>query len=207
MHSLKRSNFGTPETGRLVPVNGNKLKYAEIAPFKAVLYNFCQTNPKRGALKYMAYNEKFMKLAMTEAKKAEKKGECPIGAVIVYNGEVISKAHNLRETKQLTINHAELLAIKKANKKIGSWRLEDCDLYITLEPCPMCSGAIIQSRIKNVYFGAFDKKAGAAGSVCDLFLPGLFNHNVSVTGGVLKDECSPFLTEFFKNIRKSRKNI
>ena len=158
-----------------------------------------------GGFKLMAFNEKFMKLAIAEAKKAEKKGECPIGAVIVYNDTVISKAHNLRESKQLTINHAELLAIKKANKKLASWRLEDCDLYITLEPCPMCSGAIIQSRIQNVYFGAFDKKAGAAGSVCDLFVPGMFNHNVSVTGGVLKDECSSLLTDFFSNLRKSRK--
>ena len=154
----------------------------------------------------MPYNEKFMQLAIAEAKKAEKKGECPIGAVVVCNDEVISKAHNLRETKQLSVNHAELLAIKKANKKTGSWRLENCDLYITLEPCPMCSGAIIQSRIKNVYFGAFDKKAGAAGSVCDLFLPGMFNHNVSVTGGVLKNECSSLLTDFFKRLRKSKKN-
>ena len=154
----------------------------------------------------MPYNEKFMQLAIAEAKKAEKKGECPIGAVVVCNDEVISKAHNLRETKQLSVNHAELLAIKKANKKTGSWRLENCDLYITLEPCPMCSGAIIQSRIKNVYFGAFDKKAGAAGSVCDLFLPGMSNHNVSVTGGVLKNECSSLLTDFFKRLRKSKKN-
>ena len=156
-------------------------------------------------MKFMSYNEKFMKLAIAEAKKAEKKGECPIGAVIVYDDKVVSKAHNLRETKQLTVSHAELLAIEKANKKSGSWRLEDCDLYVTLEPCPMCGGAIIQSRIKNVYFGAFDKKAGAAGSVCDLFLPGMFNHNVSVTGGVLKDECSALLTDFFKALRKSRK--
>lgn len=154
----------------------------------------------------MAYSEKFMKMAIAEAKKAEKKGECPIGAVIVRSDLVIARAHNLRETKQLTSNHAEVLAIAKANKKLGTWRLEDCDLYITLEPCPMCSGAIIQSRIKNVYFGAFDKKAGAAGSRCDLFVPGLFNHDVSITGGILKDTCSSLLSDFFSRIRQERKS-
>lgn len=153
----------------------------------------------------MAYNEKYMQLAIKEAKKAGQKGECPIGAVIVAQDKVIARAHNLRETKQIASNHAELIAIGKANKKIGSWRLEDCDLYVTLEPCPMCSGAIIQSRIKNVYFGAFDKKAGAAGSVCDLFIPGLFNHNVCVSGGILKDTCSSLLSDFFKKLRQKKK--
>lgn len=153
----------------------------------------------------MAYNEKYMLLAIAEAKKAEKKGECPIGAVIVKNDEVISKAHNLRETKQCSILHAEIEALKKANKKLSSWRLEDCDLYVTLEPCPMCSGAIIQSRIKNLYFGSFDKKAGAAGSVCDLFSPGLFNHDVEVFGGIMKETCSEMLSDFFKDLRQKKK--
>ena len=153
----------------------------------------------------MPYHEKFMLEALKEAKKAEKKDECPIGAVIIKNGEIIARAHNLRETKQNTLCHAELLAIQKANKKIGSWRLEDCELYVTLEPCPMCSGAIIQSRIKNLYFGAYDKKAGASGSVCNLFLPGMFNHDVETCGGFLEAECSRILSFFFKNLRQNRK--
>ncbi len=153
----------------------------------------------------MAYDEKFMRAAIREAKKAEQKGECPIGAVIVHNGRIVCRAHNLRETKNCATYHAEILAIDKANKKRESWRLEGCDLYVTLEPCIMCAGAIIQSRIKNVYFGAFDKKAGAAGSVVDLFVPNLFNHNVCVTGGILKDECSALLSDFFSQLRKNKK--
>lgn len=154
----------------------------------------------------MAFDIKFMKAAIHEAKKAALKGECPIGAVIVCDGKIISRAHNLRETKKHATYHAEILAIDKANKKLDSWRLEECDLYVTLEPCSMCSGAIIQSRIKNVYFGAFDKKAGAAGSVVDLFVPNLFNHNVSVTGGILKDECAELLSDFFCELRKKKQN-
>ncbi len=151
----------------------------------------------------MAYCEKFMLEAIKEAKKAEEKMECPIGAVVVNNGRIIARAHNLRETKQNTLCHAELLAIQKANKKLGSWRLENCDIYVTLEPCPMCSGAIIQSRTENLYFGAYDKKAGAAGSKCDLFEAGLFNHNVNVYGGLMKEICSDMLSAFFKKLRKS----
>lgn len=153
----------------------------------------------------MSYNEKHMLAAINEAHKAQNKNECPIGAVIVLNDKIIARAHNERETKQLSCAHAEILAIKKANKKIQSWRLENCDLYVTLEPCPMCAGAIIQSRIKNVYFGAFDKKAGAAGSVCDLFKPNMFNHNVNVTGSVMHDVCSSLLSNFFSNLRKRKK--
>ncbi len=153
----------------------------------------------------MAFDIKFMHEAIKEAKKAAKKGECPIGAVIVSGGEIISRGHNLRETKNCAINHAEILAIEKANKKLGAWRLEGCDLYVTLEPCTMCSGAIIQSRIANVYFGAFDKKAGAAGSVVDLYVPGLFNHNVNVSGGVMKEECAALLSDFFGELRGRKK--
>lgn len=153
----------------------------------------------------MPFNEKYMKAAISEAKKAADKNECPIGAIIVLNDKIIARAHNLRETKQLTASHAEMLAIAKANKKLKSWRLEDCDLYVTLEPCPMCAGAIIQSRIKNVYFGAYDKKAGAAGSVCNLFKENMFNHNANVTGSVLADTCSNLLSSFFSNLRKQKK--
>lgn len=155
----------------------------------------------------MAFDIKFMKEAIKQAKKAELKGECPIGAVIVRDGKVISRAHNLREMKNCATYHAEILAIDKANKKLGSWRLENCDLYVTLEPCVMCSGAIIQSRIKNVYFGAFDKKAGGAGSVVDLFVPNMFNHNVDITGGIMKEQCSSLLSEFFARLRKEKRAL
>lgn len=152
----------------------------------------------------MAYCEKFMLEAIKEAKKAESKKESPVGAVVVYDGKIIARAHNLRETKQNTISHAELLAIQKANNRVGSWRLEDCDLYVTLEPCPMCAGAIIQSRIKKLYFGAYDKKAGAAGSKCNLFEEGLFNHNVDVFGGIMEETCSNMLSDFFKRLREEK---
>ena len=145
-----------------------------------------------------------MKEALKEAKKAYLLGEVPVGAVIVYEGKIIARGHNTREIKQTVLGHAEINAIQKASKKIGSWRLEDCDIYVTLEPCAMCSGAIIQSRIKNLYFGAYDLKTGVCGSVLNLFeYP--FNHKVNVVGGVLEDECSRILKDFFKELRQ--KNI
>ena len=142
-----------------------------------------------------------MKAALAEAKKAYAKGEIPIGAVVVYQNKIIARGHNLREKKQSVLEHAELVAIKKANQKVGSWRLEECDLYVTLEPCPMCAGAIIQSRIKNLYFGAYDLKTGAAGSVLSLFNY-RFNHLVNVVGGIMQDDCSSIIKDFFKELRK-----
>ena len=142
-----------------------------------------------------------MKEALKEAKKAYLKEEVPVGAVVVYNGKIIARGHNLREIKESVLGHAELVAISKASKKIGSWKLEDCDIYVTLEPCPMCSGAIIQSRIKNLYFGAYDPKGGAAGSVLDLY-DHKFNHKVNVVGGIMEEECSTIIKEFFKELRK-----
>ena len=153
----------------------------------------------------MAFEETFMRAAVAEAKKAAQKGECPIGAVIVLDGKILARGHNLRETKECVINHAEIIAIQKANKKLDSWRLDGCDLYVTLEPCAMCAGAIIQSRIRSVYFGAFDSKAGACGSVTDLFVPGLFNHTVAVNGGIQKEECGALLSDFFRNLRSQKK--
>ncbi len=153
----------------------------------------------------MKAEEKFMRAALMQAKKAEHKLECPIGAVVVYNDKIIARAHNLREINSNALAHAEILAIGKACKKLGAWRLSGCDLYVTLEPCPMCAGAIIQSRIKHVYFGAYDKKAGCCGSVCDLFKPGMFNHNTNVIGGILEKECSSILSDFFKKLRKQKK--
>ena len=145
-----------------------------------------------------------MKAALKEAVKAYQLGEVPVGAVIVFNNKIIARGHNTRELSQSVLGHAEINAIKKASKKIGSWRLEDCDIYVTLEPCSMCSGAIIQSRIKNLYFGAYDLKTGACGSVLNLFdYP--FNHKVNVYGGIMEEECSRIIKDFFKELRQ--KNI
>ncbi|UAC48202.1 tRNA adenosine(34) deaminase TadA [Bacillus aquiflavi] len=154
----------------------------------------------------MKRDEDFMKVAIEEAKKAAKLGEVPIGAVIVLDGEIIAKAHNLRESTQSAVTHAELLAIDKACRKMGTWRLEKAILYVTLEPCPMCSGAIILSRIERVVFGAFDPKAGCAGTFMNLLEDKRFNHQSEVISGVLKEECSELLsTIFFKNIREEKK--
>jgi len=147
----------------------------------------------------------YMREALKEAAKASGKLESPIGAVIVHEGKIIARGHNTRETKQDALGHAELAAIRKACQMLGSWRLCDCDLYVTLEPCAMCAGAIIQSRIENLYFGAFDPKAGAAGSVVDLFSVEKFNHRVKVQSGILATECSQILSDFFAALRKSKK--
>ncbi|MBM7572486.1 tRNA(adenine34) deaminase [Aquibacillus albus] len=147
----------------------------------------------------------YMKLAMEEAKKAEQLGEVPIGAVIVYKDEVIASAFNLRESLQTTASHAELIAIDKANEQVGSWRLEDCTLYVTLEPCPMCAGAILQARIPRVVFGAYDPKAGCVGTLLNLLDDSRFNHRAEVQGGVLEKECGLLLTHFFQTLRNKRK--
>jgi len=145
-------------------------------------------------------HNKFMKLALKEAKKAVKKDEVPVGAVIVREGKVISRAFNLREKSNMAIGHAEILAIQKANKKLKSWRLDSCTLYVTIEPCPMCAGAIIQSRIKKVVYGAQDAKSGAHQSVVNLFdLP--LNHKVDVEHGIMEDECGKIISKFFSDKR------
>lgn len=149
----------------------------------------------------------FMQLAIEEAKKAEAIQEVPIGAVIVLNGEVISAAHNLRETEQRSIAHAELLAIDEACKKLGTWRLEDATLYVTLEPCPMCAGGIVLSRVKRVVYGAGDPKGGCAGTLMNLLTDERFNHQCEVVAGVLEEECGTLLTNFFRALRKKRKAI
>lgn len=146
--------------------------------------------------------EKFMKEALKEAKKAYDKLEVPVGAIIVKDGKIIARAHNLKETKFDTTNHAEIIAIQKASKKLKSWRLLDCEMYVTLEPCSMCAGAIINSRIKKVYIGANDEKTGAVGSVLNLFEDYKFNHNVEFEKGILKEDCENILKDFFKNLRK-----
>lgn len=154
-------------------------------------------------------DEKFMREAIKQAKKAAAIGEAPIGAVIVRDGAVIARGYNKRETKKNALLHAEIIAIDKACKKLGGWRLPGCEMYVTLEPCPMCSGAIINSRIEKVYFGAFDKKAGCCGSAADLFAEGMFNHRPEIYGGIMEKECSELLTKFFKDLRlkKFKKSI
>ncbi|RKJ66765.1 nucleoside deaminase, partial [Butyricicoccus sp. 1XD8-22] len=144
----------------------------------------------------------FMKVAIEEAKKAANLGEVPIGAVIVYQNKIIARAHNLRETSQNAVTHAELMAIQQACEAIGSWRLEETTLYVTLEPCPMCAGAILQSRIPRVVYGARDMKAGCVDSLYRLLNDARFNHECDVTEGVLADECGQMLTNFFRNLRE-----
>lgn len=147
----------------------------------------------------------FMQRAIEEAKKAEEIQEVPIGAVIVLDGKVISAAHNLRETEQRSIAHAELLAIDEACKKLGTWRLEHATLYVTLEPCPMCAGGIVLSRVKRVVYGASDPKGGCAGTLMNLLTDERFNHQCEVVPGVMEEECSMLLTNFFRELRKRRK--
>lgn len=149
----------------------------------------------------MKKHEKFMQEALKEAKKAKLLNEVPVGCVIVLDNKIIARAHNLREDKQSTLAHAELLAIQKANKKLNSWRLEDCDLYVTLEPCLMCVGAIIQARIRHLYYGATDKKSGALGGNIDI-LTNKFNHQLLVTKKILEEESKSLLKDFFKELRK-----
>ena len=154
----------------------------------------------------MQEKEIFMKEALKEAKKAYDKLEIPVGAVIVKDGKIIARAHNQKETKCDTTNHAEILAIQKASKKLNSWRLIDCEMYVTLEPCSMCAGAIINSRIKKVYIGTMDEKTGAVGSVFNLFNDYKFNHKVDFETGILKNECEDILKSFFKELRKIKKS-
>lgn len=153
----------------------------------------------------MLNDEKYMRLAIDEALKAKDKLEVPIGAVIVQNDEVIAAAYNLRETEQRSVAHAELLAIDEACKKLGTWRLEDATLYVTLEPCPMCAGAIVLSRVKRVVFGAYDPKGGCAGTLLNLLEFEKFNHQAQVVGGVLEEECGSLLTTFFRELRQRKK--
>ncbi|WP_281659466.1 tRNA adenosine(34) deaminase TadA [Halobacillus sp. Cin3] len=150
-------------------------------------------------------DEHFMKLAMVEAEKAEAEGEVPIGAVIVKDNQVIASGYNQREQSQRASSHAEFIAIERANELEGSWRLEDCTLYVTLEPCPMCAGAILQSRIPRVVYGAADPKAGCAGSLYQLLEDNRFNHRSEVVPGVLGEACGEMLSHFFRSLRSKKK--
>ena len=153
----------------------------------------------------MEKNILFMKEAIKQAKKAESILEVPVGAVIVKNNKIIARAYNQKETKFDSTKHAEILAIQKASKKLNSWRLSDCEMYVTLEPCSMCAGALIQSRIKKVYIGAMDEKTGSCGSVFNLLKDYKFNHNVEIEYGICKDQCEKILKDFFKKLREKNK--
>lgn len=150
-------------------------------------------------------DQRYMKEALKQAKKADKIDEVPIGCVIVYEDKIIAKAYNRRNIDKNTLAHAELLAIKKASKVLGDWRLEDCTMYVTLEPCQMCAGAIVQARIKKVVVGSMNPKAGCAGSVLNLLQMDEFNHQVELEIGVMEEECSRMLKEFFKRLREEKK--
>ena len=150
-------------------------------------------------------DEKYMKEAIRQAEKAWKIEEVPIGCVIVYEGKIIGRGYNRRTTDKNPLAHAEIAAIKKASKKMGDWRLEDCTLYVTLEPCQMCSGAIVQARVKRVVIGCMNPKAGCAGSILNLLQVDRFNHQVEITAGVLGEECSQMMKGFFKELREKQK--
>lgn len=154
----------------------------------------------------MENKEKFMKEALKEAIKAYNKEEVPVGAIIVKDGKIIARAHNLKENKKISTGHAEILAIEKACKKLGAWRLEDCEMYVTLEPCAMCAGALINSRIKKLYIGTNDEKTGACGSKINLLEDVIFNHKVEVERNILKASCESILKDFFKTLRERNKN-
>ncbi len=149
----------------------------------------------------MTEQEKYMKEAIRQARKAAALGEVPIGCVIVYEGRIIGRGYNRRNTDKNTLAHAEITAINRASKKMGDWRLEGCTLYVTLEPCQMCAGAIVQARIDQVVMGAMNPKAGCCGSVLNLLEVSAFNHQVRAVRGILEEECAQLLTDFFKDLR------
>lgn len=153
----------------------------------------------------MEEKEKYMREALKEAKKAYNKLEIPVGAIIVKDGKIIARAHNIKEEKKDTTKHAEIIAIQKASKKLNSWRLINCEMYVTLEPCAMCAGALIQSRIKKIYIGTMDQKTGACGSVLNLLGDYKFNHIVEVEKEICKNDCEKILKYFFKELRKIKK--
>ncbi len=155
----------------------------------------------------MNQGEKFMKAAIREARKAEKLEEVPIGCVIVYEEKIIARGYNRRNTDKNTLAHAELLAIKKASRKLGDWRLEGCTMYVTLEPCQMCAGAIVQARMDKVVIGSMNPKAGCAGSILNLLQLSSFNHQVDLEKGILEEECSTMLTSFFRALRKNKRSL
>lgn len=156
-------------------------------------------------MKKMSENERYMRMAIRLAKKAELNGDVPIGCVIVHEDKVIARGYNRRNVDKTTLAHAEIMAIKKASRVIGDWRLEECTMYVTLEPCQMCAGAIVQARIPKVVIGCMNAKAGCAGSIINLLDMKQFNHQVEVERGVLETECSTMMSNFFSNLRAQKK--
>ena len=154
----------------------------------------------------MTEDERYMKEAIKQAKKAYALDEVPIGCVIVQDNKIIARGYNRRNTDKNALAHAEISAIKKASKKTGDWRLEDCTMYVTLEPCQMCAGAIVQSRMKKVVIGAMNPKAGCAGSIINILQMKQFNHQAEMENGILEKECADMLSTFFKELRKIKKN-
>ena len=157
-------------------------------------------------MKKLTPDEKYMRAALREAKKAYALGEVPIGCVLVADGKIIAHGYNRRKTDHNTLSHAELNAIRKAGKKTGDWRLEQCTMYVTLEPCQMCAGAIVQARIPKVYIGTMNPKAGCAGSLLNLLQFPAFNHQVDIESGILQEECAALLSGFFKEMRQKKKD-
>lgn len=155
---------------------------------------------------FSSMTNRFMQEAMVEARIALDMGEIPIGAVIVKDNQIIARGHNLRQTLRDATLHAEVVAIREACKVLGDWRLDDCDIYVTLEPCTMCSGAIINSRMRRVFFGAYDVEYGGAGGKIDLFAPCYFGSKTEVYGGIMEKECTDFLNDFFKKIRENKRS-
>lgn len=156
-------------------------------------------------MKKHSTEEKYMKAAIKEAKKAYKLGEVPIGCIIVYQDKIIGRGYNRRKTDKNTLSHAELTAIKKASKVIGDWRLEGCTMYVTLEPCQMCAGAIVQGRVDKVVIGCMSPKSGCAGSIINILQMSEFNHQVEIEKGILEEECSKMLSDFFVELRENGK--
>ena len=159
---------------------------------------------ERAILKEQKMHEKYMAAAIKQARKAEALKEVPIGCVIVMDGKIIARGYNRRNTDKMVLAHAEIAAIKKACKKVGDWRLEETTMYITLEPCPMCAGAIVQARIPRGVIGSYNPKAGCAGSVLNILQESRFNHQVEIVDNVLQEECSSMLTSFFKKLRQEK---
>ena len=155
----------------------------------------------------MTADEKYMKAAITQAKRAYSREETPIGCVIVFEDKIIARGYNKRNWKKNTLAHAEIIAINKASKVLGDWRLEGCTMYVTLEPCPMCAGAIVQARIPRVVVGSMNPKAGCAGSVMNILQTSGFNHQVELDTGVLEEECSQLMTSFFRELRERKRGI
>ena len=153
----------------------------------------------------MTEKEKFMREALKQAKRAYEKGEIPVGAVLVKDNKIIARAYNEKEEKKDTTRHAEIIAIQKASKKLNAWRLSGCEMYVTLEPCAMCTGAMIQARLKKVVIGTMDEKTGACGSVLNLLEDYKFNHVVEIEKGVMETECKKILQQFFKELREKKK--